>query len=324
MAGDVASRIAVEALVSRVAEDSENLADAVKQANREVHQKSAERPEFAGMGTTITAMLVGPQAADIVHVGDSRAYLFRAGILTRVTRDHTVVERMVREGQIEPEEADHHPHRSYLERAIGVEPEVEVDLVTVPIEAGDRILLCTDGLTSMIDEDAIRGILDSEADPDDASKHLVAEAVRAGGSDNITVVVVDYPGRPDAGEVAASVSAKPPARRLRKRRWLIRGLVGLAVALTLLIAARTIALSRWYVGEDGGRVVIFRGVPGLVSQIDERTAIPSSSLPETYQQQVEDGITAADRSEAAEIVANLKEIQQEHPVAPVPSPGSGP
>ena len=204
-AGDVASQTAV-AVLKRAASDGQSLAASVREANREVFGRSEADKALAGMGTTMTAILAGGERLEIAHVGDSRAYQLRNGRLTRLTTDHTVMERLVRQGRIRPEEARHHPQRSVLERALGVDAEVEVDLQTIDARAGDRVLLCTDGLTGMLDENRIRQVLEEEPDPAAASERLVAEAVAAGGHDNVSVIVVDYPRDPASGLDAASPS----------------------------------------------------------------------------------------------------------------------
>lgn len=323
MAGDVASRVALEVLSRGVGLDPGALAEAVKDANREVHQQAVASPELKGMGTTITAMVARPERADIAHVGDSRAYLYRGEVLTRLTRDHTVVERMVREGRIDREEAEHHPQRSYLERALGVEPEVEVDSYNIATQPGDRILLCTDGLTGMLNEDEIRDILQSERDPEQASKRLVSAAVEAGGSDNVTVVVVDYPGADPVERATVAVpqtAAEAPPRVRGRRRLTITALV-VAGILAALVATKAAALSRWYVGEDRGRVAIFRGVPGFLHKLEKRTEIPTETLPAVYRNELEEGIVAENRDEAGEIVSDLKDIQAQHGA---PKSGSSP
>jgi protein phosphatase len=203
-AGDVASQTAVEALSQGVAGDR-SLAAAVKEANRRVFDRAQGSIELSGMGTTMTAVVAGGSRIEIAHVGDSRAYLFRGGRLQRLTQDHTVLDRMVRQGKLRPEEARNHPQRSVLERALGVEPDVRVDTQTIDAWPGDRLLLCTDGLTSMLEESRIRQILETEADPAAASARLVAEAVEAGGHDNVSVIVVDYPA-PAAGVTLDSAS----------------------------------------------------------------------------------------------------------------------
>lgn len=332
MAGDVASRMAVESIVRELARNPGALADAVIQANRDVHNRAAARPELRGMGTTLTAMMTAPDGVDIVHIGDSRAYLLRNGSLTRLTRDHTVVERLVREGRIGPEEAEHHPKRSYLERALGVEPQVEIDSYKVATQQGDRILLCTDGLTTMLSEDEILQILVTERDPKRASRELVAAAVAAGGNDNVTVVVVDYPGQAGEGpepsaQQTRAVRSPNVLRPNWRRRALRTSIVAIAVLLAVFVAVRALTLSRWYVGSSDGKVTIYRGVPWFIHKVDRRSDIPVSALPEVYRDELAEGIRADDRGDAEYRVSKLREIQAEHGSAvspnPTPSPSVG-
>ncbi|MGH2706779.1 MAG: Stp1/IreP family PP2C-type Ser/Thr phosphatase, partial [Actinomycetota bacterium] len=213
LAGEIASRLAIETLSACAGDGHEALTEAVKEANRSVHEQAASDPQFHGMGTTLTALLAADSSIQIVHVGDSRAYLFRDDELRRLTQDHTLAERLAREGKISADEADRHPQRSILERAVGVGPEVEVDVYAIDILPGDRLLLCTDGLTSMLSDSEIRTVLAEERDPKGAAGRLVAEAVRAGGRDNVTTLVVDYPNRAgtllDASEEADKTIAAP-------------------------------------------------------------------------------------------------------------------
>jgi PPM family protein phosphatase len=192
-AGDVASAMAIELVQQEVEDEGYSLSAAVRNANKAIYQKASNDPDLSGMGTTMTAMYLADSSAQIVHVGDSRAYLLRGGELSRITQDHTVVGRLVQQGRISPQDADRHPQRSYLERALGVDPEVEVDVHVLELTPGDRILLCSDGLFGMIDDGQIRSAMKDEADPQKAAERLCQEAVEAGGSDNVTAVVVDYP-----------------------------------------------------------------------------------------------------------------------------------
>jgi protein phosphatase len=163
------------------------------------------------MGTTLTAAaLVGDHTARLGHVGDSRAYLMRDGGVTQVTDDHSLVEQLVREGRLRPEEAAHHPQRAIITRALGVDPEVEVDTYEIDLRPGDRLLLCSDGLTNMVDDNAIAGLLGRQRDPQAAAEALVDAANRAGGDDNITCVVLDVLGDATAEGMAASTVLGPP------------------------------------------------------------------------------------------------------------------
>jgi protein phosphatase len=204
-AGEVASRMALEAIAEVPPEEgAHSLAERVRAANRVVHQRASEDKELEGMGTTLTALWMDGDEARIAHVGDSRAYLLRDGELKMLTEDHTLVQRMVREGKISAQEATVHPQRSILTRALGVDAEVDVDDLTVELRPGDRILLNSDGLTSMLDEDRIADILREHQDPQAAADALVDAANEAGGQDNITVVVIDVSGNGDSATATAS------------------------------------------------------------------------------------------------------------------------
>jgi protein phosphatase len=172
-------------------------------------------PDLTGMGTTLTAMWADDTSAQIAHVGDSRAYLLRDGQLSRLTQDHTVVNRLVQQGRIMPEDADRHPQRSYLERALGVDPEVEVDVHVLDMSPGDRVLLCSDGLFGLIDDDLIQNVLEQESSPQRAAERLCEEAVHAGGNDNVTTVVVDFPNDRSGSEAKTTRnSAVSPGQRV--------------------------------------------------------------------------------------------------------------
>jgi serine/threonine protein phosphatase PrpC len=196
--GEVASNLALQAL-ERIAEEpapdgdsAPQLAEVVREANRLVLQRASGDPALAGMGTTLTAVLAGTGGrVHVAHVGDSRAYLLRNGELTQLTRDQTVVQRLVDEGRITQQEAEIHPQRSILTNALGVDREIQVDEAAYELTPGDRLLLCSDGLSGMVPEDEIRRILREREDPQAACDALVEAANAAGGQDNITVVILD-------------------------------------------------------------------------------------------------------------------------------------
>ncbi|HET7236098.1 MAG TPA: Stp1/IreP family PP2C-type Ser/Thr phosphatase [Actinomycetota bacterium] len=212
--GEVASSLALET-VQRLFERQEGtLAQQVTEANRAVFERSQQDRSVAGMGTTLTAALVEGDRVHLAHVGDSRAYLFRDGELTMLTEDHTLVHRMVMEGEITEAEAETHPHRSILTRALGVDMNVQVDEHDVQVADGDRLLLCSDGLTGMVSDDRIREILASAPDPQEAVDALVRVANRAGGVDNITAVLLDFAGEPERSDTGnASVPHQPTVER---------------------------------------------------------------------------------------------------------------
>ena len=191
--GEVASNLALETIQSLFSRKEGSLVTQVEEANRAVFERSQADRNVAGMGTTLTAALVDDSRVQLAHVGDSRAYLFRNHDLSILTEDHTLVHRMVMAGEITEAEAEVHPHRSILTRALGVDGRVRVDEMSIEVQPGDRILLCTDGLTGMVSEEQIRTILDSTpGDAQGAVERLITAANRAGGVDNITAVILDF------------------------------------------------------------------------------------------------------------------------------------
>lgn len=196
--GEVAAQVAVDALRSSFAHhvSLDGLRQAVTEANAAVWRQGQQQAELRGMGTTMTAaaLVPGSDGRDVIalaNVGDSRAYVFSAGRITQVTADHSLAEEKVRHGELTEAEAAVHPHRHILTRALGVAAGVEVDLWELHLQAGDRIVLCSDGLTNEVDPAGIAGVLAEVADPTEAARRLVAMANEHGGNDNITVVVVD-------------------------------------------------------------------------------------------------------------------------------------
>ncbi len=191
-AGEVASRLAIEAFEHGLPDDGsaeERLASRVREANHQIYERSRADRGRAGMGTTLTAAYVDDAHVAIAHVGDSRAYLFRDGTLQRLTQDHSLVDELVRRGKLTEEQAAEHPQRSIITRALGPEPDVEVDTWTYPARPGDVVLLCSDGLTSMISEDRVREVLAAHDNLEAAADALIHQANEAGGRDNITVVL---------------------------------------------------------------------------------------------------------------------------------------
>src|SRR5947209_4482092 len=204
-AGEVASQIAIESFQHGLPDSGnpeEQLADLVRAANRAIYDRAHTEPELRGMGTTLTAAYLDAAQLAIAHVGDSRAYLFRDGGLRRLTQDHSLVGELVARGKLTEEQAAEHPQRSIITRALGPEPEVEVDTWTYPVRAGDVLMLCSDGLTSMVSEERVEEILASSDSLKMAAQALIDEANAAAGRDNITVVlfrVVDVEGGPNGG-----------------------------------------------------------------------------------------------------------------------------
>jgi protein phosphatase len=206
-AGDIASATALEALRAEIANGAQ-LERAIGAANLAVFEKSSSDDSMQGMGTTVTAAMPGTASLTIGHVGDSRAYLLRDGEFSRVTTDHSLVEELVQDGSLTEEQAAIHPQRSIVTRALGVDRAVEVDLYSIQLRDHDRILLCSDGLTTMLRNDDIATVLRREQDPAKAANALVDAANEAGGEDNITTVVIDVH---DDGDVLPQSNARPTA-----------------------------------------------------------------------------------------------------------------
>ena len=191
-AGEVAAKAAVEQLAALEQKEEvgeRELATVVEEANRRIHELSQSDEALAGMGTTMTAVSVGDGEVAIAHVGDSRAYRLRGDELERLTHDHSLVDEMVRAGRLTPEEAEVHPQRSIITRALGPEAQVEVERMTYPARSGDVYLICSDGLTTMVPEDDLGAILRGRSSLRQAAEDLVRVANEAGGRDNITVVL---------------------------------------------------------------------------------------------------------------------------------------
>ena len=193
-AGEVASRLAAAALRESGASGGgeQRIVDLIQEANRRVYDRSSSDPHTSGMGTTITVALVDDGTVAFGHVGDSRAYLIRDRTIEQITEDHSLVNELLKTGKLSPEEADTHPQKSVITRALGTDPDVDADTFTIAAEPGDVFLLCSDGLTNMVDEDAILDLLERDReDLDAALRALVRAANRGGGEDNITVVAFE-------------------------------------------------------------------------------------------------------------------------------------
>ena len=191
-AGEVASKLAAAALEETdpgSLSGPDKLVSLIREANRRVYERASSDPSTSGMGTTMTVALVEGQHVTIGHVGDSRAYLVREGTLEQLTEDHSLVNELLKSGKLSREEAEVHPQRSVITRAVGTDPDVDVDAFVVDASIGDIFLLCSDGLTDMVADDDIRDTVERHRDDlDRATKSLVSAANRGGGEDNITVV----------------------------------------------------------------------------------------------------------------------------------------
>ena len=350
-AGEVASRAAAESFAQNLpaAPPERLLEETITGANRTIHELARKDPSLAGMGTTTTAALVDLDSEEVAigHVGDSRAYRLRGGRFEQLTRDHSLVEEMRRKGQLTDAQAEDHPQRSIITRALGPEPEVEVDLQTVPAQAGDVFLICSDGLTTMLDDAKIAHILSRATSLQSAVRALVDEANRAGGRDNITVVLFRLEGGEDdgaagssaregatliggdaeaAGLTATEVRKRAAAEAARKRREEVDARPrrrGLRTALKVLVPLLLIAAllfgawygnrQIWFLGtDDAGRVALYRGAPyELPFGIDlysERYSSPIQTGSLPARRQ--DAVTGHDLRSRGDAVSLLEEIEK--------------
>jgi protein phosphatase len=294
-AGEVASSIAVETLRDHAPRrpDAKALARAVKAANREVIRSAREGFGKQGMGTTMTAAIVEGTRIVIAHVGDSRAYLFHEGSLVRVSEDHSMVADMIRRGQLTEAESRYHPNRSVITRALGTDPNMLADTYELDASPGDRLLLCSDGLTGMLEDGLICEILEQYRSPDAAARMLIDSANDAGGHDNISVVIVDIEG---AGAPRGSLIDAAGARS--GRGWL--AVIGWVLLFALAVAgasygAYTYARSRAYFAVQGDSVLVYQGVPGAFAGIKLTwplgdTGIRFGALPTDVQAKLKGGV----------------------------------
>ncbi len=247
-AGEVASSLAAAAVQAGEAngDGKDRVAALIQAANRSVYERSSQDAEVAGMGTTMTVALVEDAGVTFGHVGDSRAYVLRDGSLEQLTDDHSLVAELVRGGKLSAEEAEHHPQRSVITRALGTDPDVDVDTFTVDPREGDVFVLCSDGLTDMVGDDEIGEVLSAQRERlDEAAEELVRRANKAGGQDNITVIAFEMTDEPDEQTLEQTVEQtqplpvqdEPPEPKER-RAW--RRFVPLLLLLLAIVAAAVV------------------------------------------------------------------------------------
>src|SRR4051794_1341587 len=353
-AGEVASRIAASAFERRrrISDDAPaegQLEEIAQRANREIHRLAQEDSSRAGMGTTLTAAMVRDDEVALGHVGDSRAYVFRDGQLKRLTKDHSLVEELRRQGRLTEEQAEEHPQRSIITRALGPEPSVNVDTMTFPARDGDVFLLCSDGLTTMVSDDQIREILAEARSLRTAVSRLVEAANRGGGRDNITAVafrLADADAR--EGEESATLMSRTaeqagltgermraatdrmrgrgpmpaPARRRRVLGWIVAALAVLVGIGGGLLVARAIFFRAT---DNQGNDALPRGLPSSlplgVSLYSKQESVPVQvgTLSEDRQSAVT-GHTWWSKGDATDLVNDIKL----HPTEGLPPPPAPP
>ena len=303
-AGEVASSIAVET-IARLAPheaDATRLAAAVEAANAAIIEAAQNGLGKPGMGCTATAAYIEGNTIAIAHVGDSRAYLLHEGSLIRITHDHSYVEELVDAGEITADEARVHPNRSVITRALGSDPAMYADHFQLNIEEGDRLILCSDGLSSMISDGEIETIATQSPTAQICTDNLVDAALNAGGTDNVTVVVVDVV---DDGRM------RDLARR-RKRNICI-AIGGLVAAIIVALAVSAFVISNSvYLGVKDGCVAIYTGIPHSFMGIElyhlsDETGIDINDLPEDTQNRLRAGISVRSMDEALDTVSEYRQ-----------------
>ena len=352
-AGEVASRIAAGAFERGPRNDDASaegqLEEIAQQANRRIHKLAQEDSSRAGMGTTLTAALLRDDEVALGHVGDSRAYLLRDAELKRLTKDHSLVEELRRQGRLTEEQAEEHPQRSIITRALGPEPSVNVDTMTFPARNGDVFLLCSDGLTTMVPDEEIREILVRSKSLRSAVNKLVDAANRRGGRDNITAVAFRLA---DADAVEAEEGATlisrtaeqagltgervraatdrlrgqgpmpAPSRRRRALKWAAVLVVVAGVVLAAVLFVRSI----YFLGtDDQGNVAVYRGLPYElplgVNLYSQQYSIPvqEGSLSEDRQRAVTEH-TLRGKDDATSLADDILRRPTEGVPQPAPAP----
>jgi serine/threonine protein phosphatase PrpC len=337
-AGEVASSIAVNVL--KDLDPSESLEAAIREANRRILAAAKGDEKFSGMGTTVVAMRFGgteeEPVAEISHVGDSRAYLLRDGDLRPITEDHSLVAELVRSGDLTRAQASEHPQKNLITRALGAEEEVEVDTTMLPVGVGDRLILCSDGLSDMVPETRMLDLLTSPGteSPERTARTLVSAALDAGGVDNVTVVVVDVEKEDSSAEqsrrgdtqemrVITPEEVRGANRRSQARSkkegsilWWAIGISVRALAVVLALAALATPFylwsqSRYFLGFDEGEVVVYRGLPyapldfALYEEI-RRTDLKEAEIDSRYREHIENNTLYSSEEKAETAVRDLE------------------
>ena len=310
LAGEVASGMAIDAVRKMAARHKKPSIDQIKKtvlgAHERIYQRAQGNAECAGMGTTLSMLCRGAGYIYIAHVGDSRIYRLRGGRMEQLTQDHSLVGELVRAGILTAEEARTHPRRNIITRALGSDPRTVADLYEINVDAGDRLLLCSDGLSGMVLDQDIEAILNRVSDPQRCASQLVNEAIAAGGHDNVTVIVVDVKG-----------FAEKRRRKVARKTKITVAFV--LILLAAIVGGAAYGLNYWvstaaYLGVDQGKVAIYRGVPGefagmSFSTLEKTTDINVDDLQPGLANRLAENSITCDNVEAAESL--VAEYEQE-------------
>ncbi|MCL1846386.1 MAG: Stp1/IreP family PP2C-type Ser/Thr phosphatase [Coriobacteriia bacterium] len=308
-AGEIASELAIKTLdeAQLTQLDPDTLRHAVTEANRRVIDGARRGLGRHGMGTTLTAALIEGNRLLLAQVGDSRAYLVHEGQLRQLTRDHSLVGELLSTGKITEEEARLHPNRSVITRALGSDASVQPDLYEIRLHEGDRLLLCSDGLNTMLDDTEIEELLQYYPDSQEAADALIVAANNAGGFDNTTVIVINVD---QLGQQAA-------AKQKKRFKW---GILSFVVVFVLLVGASmggvySYARNVAFLIDEEGYVAVYRGLPGdfmgvELKWLEHKTTIKVDSLNPTTVGELKSGIRLGSLDEAERIVTQYEEQQR--------------
>lgn len=303
-AGEVASFIAVDTIGKQAPTQANDvlLGAAVEAANTAIITSAQEGKGKAGMGCTASAVVVENNKLAIAHVGDSRVYLLHHGCLVRLTHDHSFVEELVDAGEITADEARVHPSRSFITRALGSDPDMYADHFTVDVTTDDRIIICSDGLSSMIEDSEIETLAVSSAHPQSCADNLVAAALEAGGFDNVSVVVIDIK---DDGLI-------DQGKRFHHKRFILSGIIAAISLVICFLAGILLINTSWYLSDNHGTVGIYQGIPshflGIpLSKLSDTTSITTKDLPSAVQKELSSGLRVDSEEEARATVEGYRD-----------------
>jgi len=321
-AGEVASNLAIS-VIGQYIEDNMGLLSgeklvekAISAANSSIYQKSNTSSKYKNMGTTATILYREGDTAFIGHVGDSRAYLFRNSKLSRLTEDHSLVGELRKVGEITEEEARSHPQRNIITRALGLEPRVEVDVFAVRIQPDDKFLLATDGLTNLVVDEEIERVLADEDDIEAAARTLVEMAIGAGGTDNVSIVLISFahlkkgPQEKSLTQEEEPCFEKKPSSGRKKipPKGLIIGVILLLFLASVSGGVYYLYHRSYFVGAKDGKIALYHGFPfwGLAS-IEKVSDMETKFLSESRRRKVEGNLEAESKSDAERTMRDLEE-----------------
>ncbi len=308
-AGDIASKLTAQTVYKVITEDTgkdtlQKIKKAIETANKKVIEKALQIEAKNGMGTTLTLVVIEGSTAFVGHIGDSRAYLLRGAKLKQITEDHSMVEEMVKQGKITKKEASEHPYRNVITKAVGSDTKIAPDLFSFELSEGDRLLLTSDGLTSMIKDSAIKKII-SEGKLKESCDKLIAAANAKGGADNTTVILVDFLGakkkKPAGNNKNSSMKGK-----------IIAAVVTILLVLALITGGYFLNNNSYYLGNRSGKVTLFKGLPFKLlgykfSKVAYVSDVAYKDLDPAIKKRLAKKITVQNRNDGIEAINDMKD-----------------